>query len=228
MNNETHKKVAKIIGESVKGQEWKSWQGGYLHTSDGKLVATDGRRIVIVNGQDIRQENLFIDKDGDVVDCESFPRYSQFTTTKGLEVIGEWEINLGRIIDENGWMKIPYSSDITNNRVLFRSKFIHYRKGTECVVNEESVYLNFFNVRFIADMLRVHRAINKNRTKDMMVNMKFTREVGKFSSPVYIETMDGKMSYVLMPIFPHTSSGMKNAFIIDLDSKKFFNSHKES
>ena len=71
-------------------------------------------------------------------------------------------------------------------------------------------------------MLRVHRAINKNRTKDMIVKIKFTREVGKFSSPVYIETMDGKMSHVLMPISPHNSSGMKNAFIIDLESKKIF------
>lgn len=222
MNNETHKKIAKIIGESVKGYEWKSWQGGYFHTADGKLVATDGRRIVIVNNQETCDENLFIDKDGDVVDYDSYPNYSQFTTTNGLEIIGEWEINLGRIIDENGWMSVPHTKRLTDYRVLFRSKFIHYRKGIECVANEEDVNLNIFNIRYLADMLRIYRAINNNRTKDMVVKMKFTRNVGHFSSPAYIETVDGKMSYVLMPIIPNCNSQSKISKIINLETKKIF------
>ena len=52
--------------------------------------------------------------------------------------------------------------------------------------------------------------------------MKFTRNVGHFSSPAYIETVDGKMSYVLMPIIPNCNSESKITKIINLETKKVF------
>lgn len=222
-NNETHKRIAKIIGESVKGHEWKSWQGGYLHTTDGNVIATDGRRIVIVNGQENRHEPLFLDKDGDEVSPSQFPKYERFTNTNAYDVIGEWEINLGRIIEENGWMKVTHTKSLTDNRVLFKTKFIHHRKGnTSQIANEEEVNLNIFNIRFLTDSLRVYRAINKNRTKDMVVRMKFTRSCNQPSSPVYIETVDGKMSYVLMPISVNHTSRTNIADVIELENKNLF------
>ena len=69
-------------------------------------------------------------------------------------------------------------------------------------------------------------AYNHNRTNSMMVKIRFTRESGKAVSPCHIETLDGSMTYIVMPkflpILPRLNRNNTKATIIELEKKKVF------
>ena len=203
MKKESFKKIAKIIGATIVASRPYSstYEGGYLLSSDGQYFATDGRRIVCVNGLVVSPDkDVIVDYEGDEWDAENYKeKFSNLFSMNGKEVIYEWKVDLGKLIVENDWMKAKAD---TNNKVTFTTTFNHYRKGdTSRLVNVENVVLNHFNTRFIADILRIYRELHKNRTKSMVVTMKFTRSINEISSPCFIESEDGSFKYVVMPLF---------------------------
>ena len=211
--NKTYFKIASIISSCIKGSYTQPWHGAYYHDTNGKLVATDGRRIVIFHNEEKIAESRYMSEDATLL-SKSYPNYERFLNEK-LEVIGEWIIDLGKLIKDNGWMDLKKCND---ENVVFKSKFTHYRKGTECVVNEEDVTLNIIDAKFIADVLRCYRAYNHNRTNRMMVKISFTRDIGLATSPCRIETLDGSMTYLVMPKFCLDGKGT----VIELEKKKVF------
>lgn len=219
--NKTYFKIASIISSCLKGYYTQPWHGAYYHDTNGKLVATDGRRIVVFHNEEKIAESRYMSEDATLL-SKSYPNYEHFLNAK-LEVIGEWIIDLGELIKNNGWMDLK-KDGIQN--VVFTSKYIHYRKGTECVVNEEDVTLNMIDAKFLADVLRCYRAYNHNRTNNMMVKIRFTRESGNAASPCHIETLDGSMTYIVMPKFlptlPRLNRNNTKATIIELEKKKVF------
>ena len=42
-----------------------NFEGGYLHTTDGKFIATDARRIVLLDGVEKSEKDVIIDHEGD-------------------------------------------------------------------------------------------------------------------------------------------------------------------
>lgn len=219
--NKTYFKIASIISSCLKGSYTQPWHGAYYHDTNGKLVATDGRRIVVFHNEEKIGESRYMSEDATLLTI-SYPNYEHFLNAN-LEVIGEWIIDLGKLIKDNGWMDLK-KDGIEN--VVFTSKYIHYRKGTECVVNEEDVTLNMIDAKYLADVLRCYRAYNHNRTNNMMVKIRFTRKSGNAASPCHIETLDGSMTYIVMPkslpIPPRFNCNNIKTTIIELDKKKVF------
>lgn len=217
--NKTYFKIASIISSCIKGSYTQPWHGAYYHDTNGKLVATDGRRIVVFHNEEKIAESRYMSEDATLL-SKSYPNYERFLNEK-LEVIGEWIIDLGKLIKDNGWMDLKKCND---ENVVFKSKFTHYRKGTECVVNEEDVTLNIIDAKFIADVLRCYRAYNHNRTNRMMVKISFTRDIGLATSPCRIETLDGSMTYLVMPKLemPKYCCLEGKETVIELEKKKVF------
>lgn len=214
------KKIAKIIGASVLAYRKYShnFEGGYLHTTDGKFIATDARRIVLLEDVEKAEKDVIVDHEGDEWDEDGIKeKFLNALSIEGKEVIYEWEVDLGKLIVEHEWMKAKADTD---NKVTFTTKFNHYRKGD--LVNVEDVVLNHFNVRFLADVLRIYRAIHKNRTKSMVVKMTFTRSIHKLSSPCSIEALDGSFKYVVMPLFTTTSSNVHSVDVIEAPVQNIF------
>lgn len=223
MRNETFNKIAKIIGASVLA--WRrysyNFEGGYLHTTDGKFIATDARRIVLLEGVEKSDKDVIIDHEGDEWDDNgNKEKFLNALSIEGKEVIYEWKVDLGKLIVEHEWMKANADTD---KKVTFTTKFNHYRKGgIERVVNVEDVVLNHFNVRYIADVLRIYRAIHKNRTKSMVVTMKFTRSINEIASPCCIETEDGTFKYVVMPLLGVKPSSYYKVDVIEAPTQNVF------
>lgn len=219
--NKTYFKIASIISSSFKGSYTHPWHGAYYHDTNGKLVATDGRRIVIFHNEEKIAESRYMTEDGTLL-SKNYPNYEHYLNEK-LEITGEWIIDLGELIKHNGWMDLK---KVGIKNVIFTSKYIHYRKGTECIVNEEDVTLNMIDAKFIADVLRCYRTYNHNRTNNMMVKIKFTRKNGTDTSPCHIETIDGSMTYIVMPksfpIIPKLNLNNTEATVIELEKKNIF------
>ena len=214
------KKIAKIIGASVLAYRKYShnFEGGYLHTTDGKFIATDARRIVLLEDVEKAEKDVIVDHEGDEWDEDGIKeKFLNALSIEGKEVIYEWEVDLGKLIVEHEWMKAKADTD---NKVTFTTKFNHYRKGD--LVNVEDVILNQFNVRFLADVLRIYRAIHKNRTKSMVVKMTFTRSINEISSPCCIETEDGSFKYVVMPLFTTNPSNVRSEDVIEAPMQNIF------
>ena len=213
-------KIAKIIGASVLA--WRryshNFEGGYLHTTDGKFIATDARRIVLLDGVEKSEKDVIIDHEGDEWDENGYKeKFLNALSIDGKEIIYEWKVDLGKLIVEHEWMKAKADTD---NKVSFTTKFNHYRKGE--LVNVEDVILNHFNVRFLADVLRIYRAIHKNRTKSMVVTMKFTRSINELSSPCSIEAIDGSFKYVVMPLFTSNHYNVHSVDVIEAPTQNVF------
>ena len=219
----TYSKIADIIGASVRAIRPYSmrYEGSYLLTSDGQYFATDGRRIVSFKISDAPDVDVIIDHDGDEWDAENYKeKFTNCMSMNDLEVIYDWNVDLGSLIVENGWMNAKAN---TLDKVTFKTVFNHYRKNdTSKVINEEHVTLNHFNVRFIADILRVYRALHKNRTKSMVVNMKFTRAIGQYASACHIEAVDGSFKFVVMPILEAIPSEECQVDVIEVPTKNLF------
>ena len=214
------KKIAKIIGASVLAYRKYShnFEGGYLHTTDGKFIATDARRIVLLEDVEKAEKDVIVDHEGDEWDEDGIKeKFLNALSIEGKEVIYEWEVDLGKLIVEHEWMKAKADTD---NKVTFTTKFNHYRKGD--LVNVEDVVLNHFNVRFLADVLRIYRAIHKNRTKSMVVKMTFTRSINEISSPCCIETDDGTFKYVVMPFVTANPSSYYKVDVIEAPTQNIF------
>lgn len=190
------KKISKIVGSFWKGCEQKPFHGGYLLTGDGNFVATDSRRIVVIRGneQSLFNEDYCVDVKGNEFDASRYPKWKEVTDISKQVISYEWECDLGEIIVNNKWMDC---SEMTTDEVLFKTT-MNKKVGTEILKSE--VNLGLFNSRYIADILRIWRTINKNRTTTMKVTMKFTTKDGMVVSPCFIETLDKKMLYVLMPL----------------------------
>ena len=213
-------KIAKIIGASVLA--WRryshNFEGGYLHTTDGKFIATDARRIVLLDGVEKSEKDVIIDHEGDEWDENGYKeKFLNALSIEGKEVIYEWNVDLGKLIVEHEWMKAKADTD---KKVTFTTKFNHYRKGE--LVNVEDAVLNHFNVRFLADILRIYRAIHKNRTKSMVVKMTFTRSINEISSPCCIETEDGSFKYVVMPLFTSNHYNVHSVDVIEAPVQNIF------
>jgi hypothetical protein len=223
MRNETFEKIAKIIGAEILTYRRYSYpyEGGYIHTTDGEYMATDARRIVLINGVDKAEKDVLIDYEGDEWEIQNYKeKFKKALSIEGKEIIYEWKVDLGKLIVDNEWMKAKAD---TNNKVTFTTKFNHYRKGnTERVVNVEDVVLNHFNVRYLADVLRIYRAIHKNRTKSMVVKMTFTRSINEISSPCSIEALDGSFKYVVMPLFTTNHSNVHSVDVIEAPVTNIF------
>lgn len=215
--NKTYFKIASIISSCYKGSYTHPWHGAYFHDTNGKLVATDGRRIVVFHNEEKIAESRYMTEDGTLL-SKNYPDYERILNAN-LDVIGEWTIDLGKIIKDNGLMDLKKGGI---QRVVFTSKYIHYRKGTECVVNEEDVTLNMIDGKYLADVLRCYRTYNHNRTNNMMVKIRFTRECGKVASPCYIETLDGSMTYIVMPILFVPNRNNTEVTVIELEKKNIF------
>lgn len=223
MGNETFEKIAKIIGAEILTYRRYSYpyEGGYIHTTDGEFMATDARRIILINGVDKAEKDVLIDHEGDEWEIQDYKeKFKHALSIEGKEIIYEWKVDLGKLIVDNEWMKAKAD---TNNKVTFTTKFNHYRKGdTERVVNVEDVVLNHFNVRYLADVLRIYRAIHKNRTKSMVVKMTFTRSINEISSPCCIETEDGTFKYVMMPLLGVKPSSYYKVDVIEAPTQNVF------
>lgn len=223
MREQSFKKIAKIIGATIVASRPYSstYEGGYLLSSDGQYFATDGRRIVSFKISNAPLCDVIIDYDGDGWDAEKFKeKFSNCLSMSDKEVIYEWKVDLGQLIVENGWMNAKAN---TLDKVTFKTVFNHYRKNdTSKVINEEHVVLNHFNVRFIADILRIYRTIHKNRSKSMVVNMKFTRAIGQFASACHIETVDGSFDYVVMPVLDAIPSEDCHVDVIEAPTQNIF------
>ena len=220
MRNETFEKIAKIMGAEILSYRRYSYpyEGGYIHTTDGEYMATDARRIILINGVDKAEKDVLIDYEGDEWDIQNYKeKFKKALSIEGKEIIYEWKVDLGKLIVEHEWMKAKAD---TNKKVTFTTKFIHFRKGD--LVNVEDVVLNHFNVRFLADVLRIYRAIHKNRTKSMVVKMTFTRSINEISSPCCIETEDGSFKYVVMPLFTTNSSNVHSVDVIEAPTQNVF------
>ena len=220
MRNDTFEKIAKIIGASVLA--WRrysyNFEGGYLHTTDGKFIATDARRIVLLEGVEKSDKDVIIDHEGDEWDENgNKEKFLNALSIEGKEVIYEWKVDLGKLIVEHEWMKAKADTD---KKVTFNTKFNHFRKGD--LVNVEDVVLNHFNARFLADILRIYRTIHKNRTKSMVVTMKFTRSINEIASPCSIEAIDGSFKYVVMPLFTSNHSNVHSVDVIEAPVKDIF------
>lgn len=195
-----------------------NFEGGYLHTTDGKFIATDARRIVLLDGVEKSEKDVIIDHEGDEWDENGYKeKFLNALSIDGKEIIYEWKVDLGKLIVEHEWMKAKADTD---NKVSFTTKFNHYRKGE--LVNVEDVILNHFNVRFLADVLRIYRAIHKNRTKSMVVTMKFTRSINELSSPCSIEAIDGSFKYVVMPLFTSNHYNVHSVDVIEAPTQNVF------
>lgn len=220
MRNETFEKIAKIIGAEILTYRRYSYpyEGGYIHTTDGEYMATDARRIILINDVDKAEKDVIIDYEGDEWDIQNYKeKFKKALSIEGKEIIYEWKVDLGKLIVDNEWMKAKAD---TNKKVTFTTKFNHYRKGD--LVNVEDVILNQFNVRFLADVLRIYRAIHKNRTKSMVVKMTFTRSINEISSPCCIETEDGTFKYVVMPLFTTNPSNVCSEDVIEAPVQNIF------
>ena len=220
MRNETFEKIAKIMGAEILTYRRYSYpyEGGYIHTADGEYMATDARRIILINGVDKAEKDVLIDYEGDEWDIQNYKeKFKKALSIEGKEIIYEWKVDLGKLIVDNEWMKAKAD---TNKKVTFTTKFNHFRKGD--LVNVEDVILNQFNVRFLADVLRIYRAIHKNRTKSMVVKMTFTRSINEISSPCCIETEDGTFKYVVMPLFTTNPSNVRSEDIIEAPMQNIF------
>ena len=220
MRNETFEKIAKIIGAEILTYRRYSYpyEGGYIHTTDGEYMATDARRIILINGVDKAEKDVLIDYEGDEWDIQNYKeKFKKALSIEGKEIIYEWKVDLGKLIVDNEWMKAKAD---TNKKVTFTTKFNHFRKGD--LVNVEDVILNQFNVRFLADVLRIYRAIHKNRTKSMVVKMTFTRSINEISSPCCIETEDGTFKYVVMPLFTTNPSNVRSEDVIEAPVQNIF------
>ena len=181
-------------------------------------MASDARRIILINDVDKAEKDVIIDYEGDEWDIQNYKeKFKKALSIEGKEVIYEWKVDLGKLIVDNEWMKAKAD---TNKKVTFTTKFNHFRKGD--LVNVEDVILNQFNVRFLADVLRIYRAIHKNRTKSMVVNMTFTRSINEISSPCCIETEDGTFKYVVMPLFTTNPSNVRSEDVIEAPVQNIF------
>lgn len=223
MRNETFEKIAKIIGAVILTNRRYSftYEGGYIHTTDGEFMATDGRRIVLISGVDKAEKDVLIDYEGDEWDIQDYKeKFKKVLSIDGKEIVYEWKVDLGKLIVDNEWMKAKAN---TNDKVTFTTKFNHFRKGSiERVVNVEDVVLNHFNVRYLADVLRIYRTIHKNRTKSMVVKMKFTRSINEIASPCFIETEDGTFKYVVMPLLIANPSEDCKVDVIEVSTQNVF------
>lgn len=220
MRDETFEKIAKIMGAEILSYRRYSYpyEGGYIHTTDGEYMATDARRIILINGVDKAEKDVLIDYEGDEWDIQNYKeKFKKALSIEGKEIIYEWKVDLGKLIVDNEWMKAKANTD---NKITFTTKFNHYRKGD--LVNVEDVILNQFNVRFLADVLRIYRAIHKNRTKSMVVKMTFTRSINEISSPCCIETEDGTFKYVVMPLFTTNPSNVRSEDVIEAPVQNIF------
>lgn len=216
-------KIAKIIGAEIRVKRRYSftYEGGYIHTADGEYMASDARRIILINGVDKAEKDVMIDHEGDEWDIQGYKeKFKRALSIEGKEIIYEWKVDLGKLIVDNDWMNAKAN---TKDKVTFTTKFNHFRKGdTERVVNVEDVVLNHFNVRYIADVLRIYRAIHKNRTKSVVVTMKFTRSINEISSPCCIETEDGSFKYVVMPLLTAKPSSSYKVDVIEAPTQNVF------
>lgn len=223
MKNETFEKISKIIGAVILTNRNYSftYEGGYIHTTDGEFMASDARRIILINGVDKAEKDVLIDYEGDEWDIQGYKeKFKHALSIEGKEIIYEWKVDLGKLIVDNEWMKAKAN---TKDKVTFTTKFNHFRKGdTARVVNVEDVVLNHFNVRYIADVLRIYRAIHKNRTKSMVVKMTFTRSINEIASPCCIETEDGTFKYVVMPYLTANPSEDCKVDVIEAPTQNIF------
>lgn len=190
MRNETFEKIAKIIGSFVKGGEYRPFEGAYYHDTNGSVVATDGRRILVIHDEEKIEKPIYMGRDGELLD-KTYPNYQMFFDRK-YENNWDGEFDLGKLIVEREWIKKK------SMNVLFRKRVIRMLGKTEAQEVEEN--LGMFRSEFLADFLRCYRAYYKNRTKSPRVRMRFTKDGNLLLSPLYIETLDGKMSYIVMPI----------------------------
>ena len=213
--NKAYSKIASIIGSCLKGFYTQPWHGAYYHATNGKLVATDGRRLVVFHNEKKIAKSRYRTEDGTLL-SKPYPNYEKLLNEK-VEIVGEWTIDLGKLIKEKGWMDLK-KDGIQN--VVFKSKFIHYKKGTKRVAKakEEDVILNVIDGKYIADVLRCYRAYNHNRTDTMEVKIVFTRYGDKGISPCRIETLDSSMTHLIMPRLTLEENGT----VIELENKKIF------
>ena len=220
MRNETFEKIAKIIGAVILTNRRYSftYEGGYIHTTNGEFMASDARRIILINDVDKAEKDVLIDYEGDEWDIQNYKeKFKKALSIEGKEIIYEWKVDLGKLIVDNEWMKAKAN---TNDRATFTTKFNHYRKGD--LVNVEDAILNHFNVRYLADVLRIYRAIHKNRTKSMVVKMTFTRSINEIASPCCIETEDGTFKYVVMPYLTANPSEDCKVDVIEAPTQNVF------
>lgn len=216
-------KIAKIIGAVILSNRNYSftYEGGYIHTTDGEFMASDARRIILINDVDKAEKDVLIDYEGDECDIQGYKeKFKHALSIEGKEIIYEWKVDLGKLIVDNDWMKAKAN---TKDKVTFTTKFNHFRKGDkERVVNVEDVVLNHFNVRYLADVLRIYRVIHKNRTKNMVVKMTFTRSINEIASPCCIETEDGSFKYVVMPYLTTNRSKDCKIDVIEAPTQNVF------
>lgn len=216
-------KIAKIIGAVILTNRNYSftYEGGYIHTTDGEFMASDARRIILINDVDKAEKDVLIDYEGDEWDIQGYKeKFKHALSIEGKEIIYEWNVDLGKLIVDNDWMKAKAN---TKDKVTFTTKFNHFRKGNmERVVNVEDVVLNHFNVRYLADVLRIYRAIHKNRTKSMVVKMTFTRSINEIASPCCIEAEDGSFKYVVMPFLTAKPSSYYKVDVIEAPTQNVF------
>ena len=190
LKDKKYTKIAKIIGSFVKGGEYRHFEGAYYHDTNGSVVATDGRRILVIHNEEKIEKPIYMSRDGELLDV-SYPNYQIFFDRK-YENNWEGEFDLGKLVVEREWIKKK------SMNVLFKKRVMGMVGKTEAQQVEEN--LGMFRSEFLADFLRCYRAYYKNRTESVRVRMKFTKDGNLLSSPLYIETLDGKMSYIVMPM----------------------------
>ena len=183
----TLQKIAKVISPT---NPLREWEGGYLHTSKGEVVMTDGRRMLLISDCEVKDKDYFIDKEGEEVNTFNFPKYEKYSDDGYYMWSQSFEIDLGSLITDKGWMKKG-----CKQRVLFRSKGYKVVSKTEAFETDKG--LGLFNTSFLADFLRVVRTYYKNRAKSIKVTM-YLNAQGVL--PLHILTEDKKFHYIVMPI----------------------------
>lgn len=210
MKDEKYTKIAKIIGSFVKGGEYRPFEGAYYHDTNGSVVATDGRRILVIHDEEKIEKPIYMSRDGELLD-KNYPNYQIFFDRK-YENNWDGEFDLGKLIIEREWIKKK------SMNVLFKKSVMRMVGKTEAQEVEEN--LGMFRSEFLADILRCYRAYYKNRTKSLRVKMRFTKDGDLLLSPLFIETLDGKMSYIIMPISInqyYSPSTMDEAVIMEVE-----------
>lgn len=210
MKDEKYSKIAKIIGSFVKGGEYRPFEGAYYHDTNGSVVATDGRRIFVIHDEEKIENPIYMGRDGELLD-KTYPNYQMFFDRK-YEITWEGEFDLGALIVEREWIKKK------SMNVLFKKRVMRMVGKTEAHEVEEN--LGMFRSKFLADFLRCYRTYYKNRTKSLKVRMRFTKDGDLLLSPLYIETLDRKMSYILMPMSIaryYSPSTMDEAVIMEVE-----------
>lgn len=181
METKRYEEIAQVIGSLYSGCDYYPYYGAYYHDTDGNVVATDGRRILVIHDEEKIESPIYMDKKGKVVTDKTYPNYKMHLEGK-REVTWSGEFDLIGLVDERKWMSKG------DENVIFK------------LVSKVGITtLGMFSTTFLADFKRCYYAYYRKRPKSLMVKMTFSKDGDLLSVPLRIETLDGKMTYLVMP-----------------------------